>query len=118
MVTGYHHLPRDVTLKILSKLDIDTRVKLGLVFKLKIPQQVANEISRCLQVPSTYPDIDDCWFIKLGPCVFPNRDDYTTYSLQHYHAFDSMVYLTTHAIREVGTINYSTHDSDDSDNMI
>lgn len=111
MSLSFQDLPRDVVLKIISKLDMDTIIKLGLVFKLKVPTQVLNDISRCLQIPSTLPDIDDYWCINLGPYVFPDRDDYTVYKLQHYYAFGSVVYLTTHAIKECGTINYSTQDA-------
>jgi hypothetical protein len=118
MTSSFQDLPRDTILKIVSKLDIDTRNKLGLVFKLRIPVQIIDKISRCLQVPSTLIGVDDYWCIKLGPYVFPDR---TTYTIQRYCAYGSIIYLTTHAIKGIGTTNYATQydgvydDSDDND---
>jgi hypothetical protein len=110
MSLSFHDLPRDVILKIISKLDIDTRIKVGLILKLKVPSRVVQEISRCLQVPSTLPGLDDYWCIKLGPYVFPDDNEYRLYHLQHFYAYGTIVYLTTHAILGKGTINFSTHD--------
>lgn len=110
MSLSFHDLPRDVILKIISKLDIDTRIKVGLILKLKVPSRVVQEISRCLQVPETLPGIDDWWCIRLGPYVFPGKHEYRVYNLTHFYAYGTIVYLTTHAIKEKGTINFSTHD--------
>jgi hypothetical protein len=46
-------LPRDVWLTIVSKMDMDARIKCGLVFKLRVPQEVKTEISRVCQGPET-----------------------------------------------------------------
>lgn len=110
MATTFNDLPRDIIKLIITKLDIDTRVKMGFIFTLKVPTHINSEISRCLQVPHTYPTVEDWWFIKLGPYIFPNDNEYQRYHLTHYYGFGSMVYLTTHAILGKGTINYSTQD--------
>jgi hypothetical protein len=115
MSLSFCDLPRDIILKIISKLDIDTRIKAGLILKLKVPSRVVQEISRCLQVPETYPNIDDWWCIRLGPYVFPGEHEYRVYNLVHYYAFGSVVYLTTHAIKGKGTINYATQDEGEAD---
>jgi hypothetical protein len=106
-MSSFDDLPRDVIKKIVSKMDIDTKVRLSLIFKLKVPSQIIDEISKCLQVPTTYDGVDELWFIKLGPRVC---SEYTTYMLQRFTANGLMVYLTTHAIMGVGTTNYSTQD--------
>ena len=46
-------LSRDVWLTIVSKMDMDARIKCGLVFKLLVPQEVKTEISRVCQGPET-----------------------------------------------------------------
>jgi hypothetical protein len=101
-------LPRDVVLKIVSKLDIDTRVKLGIIFKLKRSDTLVNELSRCLQTPSSMPDTNDWWCINLGPCVFSQPDYYTRYTLHRWVHNGSFEYIVTHAIEHVGTVNYET----------
>lgn len=110
MSLSFCDLPRDVILKVISKLDIDTRIKVGLIYKLKVPLRVVQEISRCLQVPETFPDVDDWWCIRLGPYVFPDNHEYKVYNLQRFHAYGTIVYLTSHAIKGKGTVNFSTHD--------
>lgn len=110
MSLSFNDLPRDIILKIISKLDIDTRIKVGLILKLKVPSRVVQEISRCLQVPETLPTVDDWWCIRLGPYVFPENNEYRVYNLQRFYAYGSIVYLTSHAILGKGTINYSTQD--------
>lgn len=112
MATTYDDLPRDVILRIVSKMDIDTRVKLGLIFKLKYPTQVIKKISNCLQTPTRFGDgnDDDWWFINLGPYIFPNNFEHTTYRLTRFHAYGTIVYLTSHSVRGQGTTNMSTHD--------
>lgn len=109
MATTYDDLPRDVIKKIVSKMDIDTKVKLGLIFKLNVPQEIERNISKYLQVPKTYDNIEDYWFIPLGPLVFDKR---TLYTLTHYYGFSDMVYLTTQAIKGMGTTNFATHDGE------
>ena len=108
METTYDDLSRDVIKKIISKLDIDTKVKLGLIFKMNIPYEIETNISKCLQVPKTH-NIDEYWCIQLGPHIFHDRSLYT---IIHYYGFDAMVYLTTHAIKGMGTINFATHDGE------
>lgn len=113
MATSYDDLPRDVTLKIVSKMDMDTKIKLGLIFKLKIPTQVIKKISNCLQTPTRFGDgnDDDWWYINLGPYVYPDNFEYTTYRLKRLRAFGSIVYLTSYtSLESEGTINFSTHE--------
>jgi hypothetical protein len=109
-MSSFCDIPRDVIKQIVSKMDIDTKIKLGLIFKMKVPDEITKEISRCLQVPGTLDGIENWWCIKLGPYVFPNDKEYTTYMLQRFTAYGAMVYLTTHAIEAIGTVNFSTHD--------
>lgn len=108
METKYDDLSRDVIKKIVSKMDIDTKIKLRLIFKMKIPSEIETNISKCLQVPKTL-NIDEYWCIQLGPYIFHER---TLYTLSHYYGFGAIVYLTTHAIKGKGTINYATHDGE------
>ena len=60
--------PNDVVLKILSKLDIDTRRSLGVYTKLKIPQKLRNRISICLnKVKNTSLGHRHVYYVQLGP---------------------------------------------------
>ncbi len=45
-------LPRDLQLNVIKKMDIDTRVKLGIVFKLKVPEKVKEKLANVLNQPS------------------------------------------------------------------
>lgn len=101
-------LPRDIVLNIVSKLDIDTRIKLGFIFKLKLPDTLVNELSRCLQVPSSIPDTNEWWCIYLGPCIFSHPDYYTRYGLHRWVHNGAFTYIVTHAIEAHGTVSYQT----------
>lgn len=42
---SYDTLPRDMQLRIVSKFDIDTRIKCGIIHKLKIPNQLQSQLN-------------------------------------------------------------------------
>ena len=44
-MTTWDDLPRDLHLRIIKYLDIDTRIKMGLIGRLRIPQSVENKLS-------------------------------------------------------------------------
>lgn len=44
-------LPRDLWLRIYSAMDMDTRIKAGLVFKLRVPDGVASRLAATLKRP-------------------------------------------------------------------
>ena len=44
------NLPRDIQLRVINKFDIDTRIKTGLIFKLKVPMHILNKIMQ-VQLP-------------------------------------------------------------------
>jgi hypothetical protein len=41
----FPNLPRDLEVAILEKVDIDTRIKVGYIRKLKIPQQLQDDLT-------------------------------------------------------------------------
>ena len=61
---SYSHLPRDVQLCIVSWLDIDARIRCGIVFKLRVPDCVAARISAALKMP--FSIVKQVMTIKLG----------------------------------------------------
>ena len=42
--TDMDTLPRDICLAIVSKMDMDTRIKCGIIFKLVVPEEVKSPI--------------------------------------------------------------------------
>lgn len=44
-------LPRDIQLEIIKRMDMDTRIKAGLVFKLRVPQAVKDRLSAICTPP-------------------------------------------------------------------
>ncbi len=46
------HLPRDVQVSIFTKCDLDTRIKAKDVHKLKVPLDLCNRLSSCLNIPT------------------------------------------------------------------
>ena len=103
-MTTFYDLPRDVIKRILSKMDIDTRVKVGIIFKLKVPTRVVTQLSRCLQVPETYDELH--WSIKLGPYIWEDST-WQRYHLTRYYTCNGSIVYLTHAILGTGTMNYS-----------
>lgn len=58
-MTTYADLPRDLQLKVISRFDIDTRIKTGMIFKLRIPQDIQNRLASVCHPPcSTYWDTE------------------------------------------------------------
>lgn len=45
-VSVFRELPRDMLLEVVSKFDMDTRIKIGLIRKLRIPQKLNEEITK------------------------------------------------------------------------
>ena len=106
METSYEELPRDMILKIASQMDIDTKIRFGFIFKLKILCQVKKNLSNTLQTPTRFGDgYDDWWFINLVQM-------YIQIILNSQIAFGSIVYLFTSytSSEREGTIHFSTHD--------
>lgn len=56
-------LPRDLQLKVLQKLDMDGRVCLGIVGRLKVPKSLAEAITAGLRKRIPIPE----WIFDLGP---------------------------------------------------
>lgn len=61
-------LPRDLQLKILQKLDIDGRVRLGIIARLDVPKPLAEAIATGLKKRVPIP----AWIFDLGP----DKQDY------------------------------------------
>lgn len=110
-------LPRDIKIKIVSLMDIDTRIKTGMIFKLKTPQTLIdklNDISHNFIIKKSL----SC--IKLGPYrpVFHSElidDMETMYTLTRY--FNT----TSTKPQVVRSVNYTVcHISrfDTNDNII
>ena len=56
-MTTYTDLPRDLQLKVISCFDMDTRIKIGMIFKLRIPQDIQNRLASVCSPPcSTHWD--------------------------------------------------------------
>ena len=56
-MTSYTDLPRDLQLKVISCFDMDTRIKIGMIFKLRVPQDIQNRLASVCSPPcSTYWD--------------------------------------------------------------
>jgi hypothetical protein len=60
-------LPNDLQLKIMSKYDMDTRIKQNIKMKIKVPEILLSKIMECIQIPLIYIyDDNTVSFIKLG----------------------------------------------------
>ena len=53
----WDQLPRDLVLKIVKQLDIDTRIKLGIVVKMRVPENIKNNLTKVLSPPHDESDI-------------------------------------------------------------
>jgi len=62
--------PRDIEMNIIRKLDIDSRIKLGIFTKLKIPNLFVNELNKFINNNKIkiQKGEDECneYYIKLG----------------------------------------------------
>lgn len=57
-------LPRDIELKIISKMDIDTRIRTGIIFKLRIPISI---IEKIIEIHKRLIIRKSISYVKLGP---------------------------------------------------
>ena len=48
----YKELPRDLQLKVSSRFDMDTRINIGMVGKLRVPQELKNAITKSFDMSS------------------------------------------------------------------
>jgi hypothetical protein len=55
-------LPRDLQLKVLQKLDMDGRVRLGIIGKLKVPETLSEAITAGLQKRISIPT----WILEMS----------------------------------------------------
>jgi hypothetical protein len=79
-------VPRDIKIKIVSLLDMDTRMKTGMIFKLKTPQPLIDKLTHTFDSLAINKSMS---FIKLGPfrSVFHSDlidDMETMYTLTRY----------------------------------
>lgn len=79
-------VPRDIKIKIVSIMDMDTRMKTGMIFKLRTPQSLINKLNAMFE-RLTISKSMSC--IKLGPYrhMFQNNiidDMETMYTLTRY----------------------------------
>jgi hypothetical protein len=92
--------PRDIKIKIVAMMDIDTRMKTGIIFKLRTPQHLVNALNEIFNKLVVGKSIS---YIKLGPYrpVFQNiRDDLECmYTLTRY--FNTHSTLVPSLIRSV-----------------
>lgn len=51
------NLPRDLQLKIIQKFDMDTRIKLGMIRKLNLPQELKTQISKGFEARRSIPNV-------------------------------------------------------------
>jgi hypothetical protein len=90
-------LPRDIKIKIISYMDIETRQKVGVIFKLQIPSIVESKLKNLfLKIVRGH----NMSFIKLGPCrqIFSNISDdiESMYTLTRYFYDDNKSTSQTH----------------------
>ena len=66
-------LPRDVWLAVVGKLDMDTRIKCGIIFKLGVPEGVRSRIADAVcNRPEHLQHLDR---LSLGPRLVWNNND-------------------------------------------
>jgi hypothetical protein len=108
-------VPRDIKIKIVSMMDIDTRIKTSMIFRLRTPQHLVSELGKMFNKLVVGKSIS---YIKLGPYrpVFHNiRDDMECmYTLTRY--FNT---YSTNPLSPIRSVNYtvchvSQHDYNDN----
>ena len=79
-------LPRDIQLAIIKNFDMDTRIKLGIIFKLKIPDHIKKKLSHICTVPLAKYWNDRVMFYErvLGTRQLPGHYP-GIYSVRYYH---------------------------------
>lgn len=70
-MNNFAELPRELVKCIVSKMDMDTRIKMGLIFKLKVPTAISEHISEKLQIPEQYPGFS---IVKLRVSDYVNGE--------------------------------------------
>lgn len=55
-------LPRDLQLKVLSKVNMDTRIKMGIIGKLKVPEALRKSLEN-IQLPRY--DVAGRWTVQM-----------------------------------------------------
>jgi hypothetical protein len=55
MFVLYSELPRDLQLNVIQKFDMDTRIKAGIIGKLRVPPQLNIAITKSLNMRSKIP---------------------------------------------------------------
>lgn len=96
------HLPRDIQLAIIQKFDMDTRIKTGLVFKIKVPENIKQHLAIrlcnepcCSKVRGVFTEYT-FYERKLG-C----RNDSEIYAMRFYEspAFDwELIHVEPHRV--------------------
>lgn len=75
-------LPRDLQLQVIKRFDMDTRIRLGLVFKLRIPDHIKKALRNKLKRPH------DCEHYSLVPLgkrrIHASDDSHWVYVLYYY----------------------------------
>lgn len=75
-------LPRHVVIDILKKCDMSARIKLGLIFRLQVPDHVRDALS-AISKPQTCSWSNSRWFVRLGRRLWYAM--YTMYREIHSH---------------------------------
>ena len=66
---SFDNLPRDVQLKVFQKLDMDGRINVGIINKLKIPKTLSDKIAHSFSLRLPIND----WLIKEKPCYINQK---------------------------------------------
>lgn len=83
-------LPRDLQLRVISRMDMDARIRTGIVFPLRVPPRVTRRLNMVLDwklfsmwcSPDTY-DLSTPWkvyMVSAGRCEDPGA------WLEHWHS--------------------------------
>jgi hypothetical protein len=110
-------VPRDLKIKIVSMMDMDTRMKTGMIFKLRTPQHLVSALNKMLNMLVVGNSIS---YIKLGPYrpVFQNiRDDMECmYTLTRY--FNTCSIDPSSELRSVNYTVCHVSQHDNNENII
>ena len=66
---SFEDLPRDLQLKVFQKLDMDGRINVGIINKLKIPKTLSDKIAHSFSLRLPIND----WLIKEKPCYINQK---------------------------------------------
>lgn len=56
------HLPRDLQLLVVSKMDMDARIKMGIIRKLRVPEHI-KDLIKSVQIPKH--EVGDRYIVKF-----------------------------------------------------